>query len=64
MERCWTMRVACISLTASRCVSMRTELDGTGTGRTTAISDQDRERGQRAIRETIEAIARFNRYRQ
>ena len=40
------------------------ELDGTGTGRTTPISDQDRERGQRAIRETIEAIARFNRYRQ
>ncbi len=40
------------------------ELDGTATGRSTSISGQDRKRGQRAIRETIEAIARFNRYRQ
>jgi hypothetical protein len=40
------------------------ELDGTGAGRSTAISSEDRVRGQRAIRETVEAIARFNRYRQ
>jgi arylsulfatase A-like enzyme len=40
------------------------ELDGTGTGRATTISDDDRVRGQRAIRETVDAIARFNHYRQ
>ena len=40
------------------------ELDGTGAGRATAIPDEDRVRGQRAIRETVEAIARLNRYRQ
>jgi hypothetical protein len=39
------------------------ELDGSGTGRPTTISNDDRVRGQRAIRETVEAIARFNRYR-
>ena len=40
------------------------ELDGTGAGRTTAITEEDRVRGQRAIRETVEGIARLNRYRQ
>ena len=40
------------------------ELDGTGAGRSTAIADEDRVRGQRAIRETVEGIARLYRYRQ
>ena len=40
------------------------ELDGTGSGRMTAITDEDRARGQRAIRETVEGVARLNRYRQ
>ena len=40
------------------------ELDGTGAGRATPITDEDRVRGQRAIRETVEGIARLNRYRQ
>ena len=40
------------------------ELDGTGAGRATAVTDEDRVRGQRAIRETVEGIARLNRYRQ
>ena len=39
------------------------ELDGTGAGRATAIADEDRVRGQRAIRETVEGIARLYRYR-
>ena len=40
------------------------DLDGTGAGRVSAITEPDRERGQRAIRDTVEAIARLNRYRQ
>ena len=40
------------------------ELDGTGAGRMTAITEEDRVRGQRAIRETVEGLARLNRYRQ
>ena len=40
------------------------ELDGTGAGRATAVTDEDRVRGQRAIRETVEGIARLYRYRQ
>jgi hypothetical protein len=40
------------------------ELDGTGAGRATAVAEEDRVRGQRAIRETVEGIARLNRYRQ
>ncbi len=40
------------------------ELDGTGAGRSTAIADEDRVRGQRAIREAVEGIARLYRYRQ
>jgi Sulfatase len=40
------------------------ELDGTAAGRATAVTGEDRVRGQRAIRETVEAVARLNRYRQ
>lgn len=40
------------------------ELDGTGAGRTITIQNDDRVRSQRAIRETLEDIARFYRYRQ
>jgi len=40
------------------------ELDGTGAGRAITVSDEDRVQGQRAIRETVEGIARLNRYRQ
>ena len=40
------------------------DLDGTGPGRVSTVTADDRARGQRAIRETVEAIARFNRYRQ
>jgi arylsulfatase A-like enzyme len=39
-------------------------LDGTGAGRMTAITEEDRVRGQHAIRETVEGIARLNRFRQ
>ncbi len=39
------------------------ELDGTGAGRATVIADADRARGQRAIRDTVEGIARLYRYR-
>ena len=39
------------------------ELDGTGAGRATAITDQDRVRSQRAIRATVEGIAAFYGYR-
>jgi hypothetical protein len=35
------------------------EFDGTGPGRAVAIDSADRERGQRAIRATVEAIAKF-----
>jgi hypothetical protein len=40
------------------------ELDGTSAGRSAAIADEDRVRGQRAIREAVEGIARLYRYRQ
>ena len=39
------------------------DLDGTGAGRMTSVTEEDRERGQRAIRETVEDIARLHRYR-
>jgi hypothetical protein len=39
------------------------ELDGTGAGRATAVADEDRVRGQRTIRGTVEGNARLNRYR-
>jgi hypothetical protein len=38
-------------------------IDGTGAGRELAVSDDDRSRGQRAIRSTVEAIAKFYGYR-
>src|SRR5262249_22595367 len=39
------------------------ELDGTGAGRAVATSDDERARGQQAIRATVEAIASFYGYR-
>ena len=38
-------------------------IDGSGAGRAMTVSNDDRERGQRAIRDTINAIARFSGYR-
>ena len=39
------------------------ELDGTGAGRQLTVTDADRVRGQRAIRATVEEVARFYGYR-
>jgi hypothetical protein len=39
------------------------ELDGSGPGRALTIGDADRARGQRAIRQTVEEIAKFYGYR-
>ena len=38
-------------------------IDGSGAGRATTVSDTDRVRGQRAIRDTVNDIARFYGYR-
>ena len=38
------------------------DLDGTGPGRVSTVTPDDRERSQRAIRETVEGIARFYGY--
>ena len=64
MERCWTRRRRLYIFDGIAMREYAYELDGTGAGLATTISNDDRVRGQRAIRETVEAIARFNHYRQ
>ena len=63
-EPCSTTRVACTCFDGIALREYAYELDGTGAGRVTAVADEDRVRGQRAIRETVEGIARLYRPRQ
>ena len=55
---CWMTLAVCTSSMGSAFASTRTTLDGTGAGRVETVSDTDRVRGQRAIRATVEGIAR------